>query len=178
MGRKKIYTDEERKARRAEYMKQWREEHKAEIAEYYKEYGREYYQTHKEEIDERHKDYYQANKEEIVEQMKKYHKQYYNTPFGRTYNLVKNYRYSDKKHNRGECTITAEWMVDNVCSGQKCFYCGESDWTKLGLDRIDNSLPHTPDNVVVCCEECNKKRGKKSFEEFCKEMGVTKKMRY
>ena len=87
--------------------------------------------------------------------------------------MSKSYQTADKKHNRGECTITGEWMVDNVFSGQICFYCKESDWTKLGVDRIYNDLPHTPDNVVVCCEECNKKRGRKSYEDFCKEMGVT-----
>ena len=85
---------------------------------------------------------------------------------GRAINLVKRYRQSDKQYNRGECTLTAKWMVNNIFSGQKCIFCGESDWTKLGCDRIDNSLPHTPNNVNPCCEKCNTKRGRKEFEKF------------
>lgn len=78
---------------------------------------------------------------------------------------VSNYKRDDRINNRGECTITTQWMIENVYNGH-CLYCGKTDWRKLGLDRIDNSKPHTLDNVVVCCEECNKKRGDLSFEEF------------
>ena len=60
-------------------------------------------------------------------------------------------------------------MVENTFNDH-CLYCGETDWIKLGLDRIDNSKPHTPDNVVTCCEKCNTKRGNKSYEEFLKEI--------
>lgn len=123
-----------------------------------KQYKKQYYQEHKEEIAE----YYQDNKEFFFKRRKQYDK----TPMGRAINLVKRYRQSDKQHNRGKCTLTAKWMVDNIFSDQKCIFCGESDWVKLGCDRIDNSLPHTPDNVNPCCEKCNTKRGRKEFEEF------------
>ena len=60
MGRAKQYfTDEERKARRAEYMKQWRESHKEEIAQWKK----EYYQDHKAEIAEYSKQWRDKNPE-------------------------------------------------------------------------------------------------------------------
>jgi 5-methylcytosine-specific restriction endonuclease McrA len=57
----------------------------------------------------------------------------------------------------------------------KCFYCHETcyllyknvlskkQWT---LDRIDNNLGHNYDNVVVCCLECNVKRGDMDSERF------------
>lgn len=96
---------------------------------------------------------------------------YHSTKKGRAVNLCSNYRYSDKKYNRGECTLTPEWIVENIFNGQKCYYCGESDWTKLGADRIDNNKPHTLDNVVPCCLKCNNKKQKKSFEEFVKNWG-------
>ncbi len=35
-----------------------------------------------------------------------------------------------------------------------------------GLDRIDSSKPHTKDNVVTCCWECNNAKGKRTCEEF------------
>ena len=146
----------ENKERRAEYNKQYYLENKERRAEYWKQYRQE------------HAEYWKQWGEKNPD----YQKQYYQTPIGRAIHLAGGYKQSDKLYNRGECTITAQWMVDNIFNGQRCLYCKESDWTKLGCDRIYNDLPHTPDNVVVCCEECNKKRGTKPFEEFCKEMGV------
>ena len=93
------------------------------------------------------------------------------TPIGRASNLVNRYLQSDIKYNRGECTLTAQWVMDNIFS-KPCHYCGETDWLKIGCDRIDNSKPHTPDNVVPCCAECNRKRGRKSYEEFTEMLKV------
>ena len=100
------------------------------------------------------KEYYKEHREELLEKQK----QYQNTLIGRAHCLLNNYRYKDKKHNRGECTLTADWIVENIFSGQKCVYCGESDWKKLGCDRIDDSLPHTPENCQPCCLKCNDKK--------------------
>ena len=107
MGRKKIYqTEEERKAAQKEAYKRWYEKNKAAQAAW-------------------HKQWYQDNKTEWVTKMK----QYNSTPFGRAVNLVGSYKQNDIKYNRGECTVTAEWIIDNVFSGQCCHYCGESDFT-------------------------------------------------
>lgn len=93
-------------------------------------------------------------------------KAYRQTKRGRALTLISGYKKSDLKYNRGECTITAEWMIENVFSGQCCHYCGETDWTKLGCDRIDNSLPHTPENCVPCCCDCNIKKARYGYNEF------------
>ena len=143
-----------------------------EVKAYHKAYNTTYYQKNKDKIAayyQANKDktaaynvvYYQANKERLLKQMAAYSK----TTMGRASKLVNTYRQSDKQYNRDECTLTAQWIVDNIFS-QPCHYCGESDWTKLGCDRIDNSLPHTPDNVVPCCTECNKKRGLMDYDKF------------
>lgn len=150
---------QENREKKLEQQKQYYQENKDRLLEQKNQYKKE----HKEQI----KQYYQDNKNEIIEKQK----QYYKTKFGRASNLVKAYRREDKKYNRGECTLTPQWVVDNIFSGQKCHYCKETDWTKLGCDRIDNSLPHTSDNVVCCCKECNIKKGTKSYEEFIKENG-------
>lgn len=195
---KKYNTEEERKAakkeswrkwyeankeQRAEYHKQWRENN----PDYHKEYSKEWHQEHPEYERQRYKN----NKEHITEQNKKwreanpdYNKEYskewfqdkYATQTGRAYCLTKRYKFNDISHNRGECTITPEWMVDNTFK-DICFYCDESDWHKLGCDRINNDLPHTPDNVVCSCWECNKKRGRKEFVEFLKEIGRLDKLK-
>lgn len=157
--------------KKLEYQKQRYQEHKEEISEYNKQHyqsnrdialkrQKQYYQDNKEEIIERQKQYYKDNKEEIAE----YHKQYYSTQNGRSIMLDNAYKQEDKKYGR-ENNIAAQYIVDNIFTN-KCIYCGESDWEKLGCDRIDNSIGHIESNVVCCCTKCNKERGTKSFEEF------------
>ena len=148
MGRpKKYFTEEERKEAKRISNAKWRE-------------------NNREREIERVKEYYQENKEKVLEQQKEYN----NTPIGRAVTLVSRYKQSDKEANRGKCTLTARWVVDNIFS-QPCHYnCGKKGWELIGCDRIDNDLPHIPDNVVPCCEECNKKRGTKTYEEFLKEI--------
>ena len=143
MPKKKYFTEEERKQAKTAYRKQ-------------------YYQDNKEKELEQVKQYQTEHKAEKAAYMK----QYFATPIGRAANLVGGYKRDDKNAGRGECTIDAKWIVDNVFSGQVCHYCGESDWTKLGVDRKDSSLPHTPENCVPCCEKCNKKKGTTPHEKY------------
>jgi hypothetical protein len=77
-----------------------------------------------------------------------------------------------------------------ILSQQACFYCGrepytiynvgtnrpiqqrnsfqmeEGNFTYNGLDRIDNSKGHTPDNVRPCCVRCNRARNDMTVKEF------------
>jgi hypothetical protein len=62
-----------------------------------------------------------------------------------------------------------------MISKLKCFYCKENcellykntlakkQWT---LDRINNDYGHNHDNVVICCLECNVKRGEMNSDRF------------
>ena len=73
-----------------------------------------------------------------------------------------------------------------VISKLLCFYCRQQcmllykevrnskQWT---LDRIDNDIGHTKDNVVICCLTCNIKRGVMDDEKFkfTKQMRIIKK---
>ena len=123
-----------------------------------KEYYKKHYQEHKEKRVEWQRQYNQEHKEKRAE----YRKQYNKTPMGRALYLLNAYRQKDKKYNRGECTIpNAQWIVDNIFT-QKCAHCEKTDWRELGCNRLDNSLPHTPDNVEPCCEVCNKKQPRKN----------------
>lgn len=136
----------------------------------------DYYYSNKETISDKRKQYRQDNKEKVKEDDKRryqrkrekvlvYKKEYQNTQIGRAYNLVSTYTQADRKYNRGECTITGQWVVDNIFT-KTCHYCGETDWHKLGCDRLDNSKPHTPDNVICCCSKCNAKRGTMNYNNF------------
>lgn len=111
----------------------------------------------------RHKRFYHNHKAEMAEKSAKYR----STQNGRARTLLCAYKKSDKKYNRGECTLTADWIIEHIFS-QPCQYCGETDWTKLGCDRKDSSLPHIPENCVPCCKHCNKLKGTTPYDEFIK----------
>lgn len=72
--------------------------------------------------------------------------------------------------------ITLEETIEKlVCSKLKCFYCKHKiyilykqvrdkyQWT---LDRIDNSLGHNKDNVVISCLDCNLTRRTTEMDRF------------
>lgn len=166
--KKKYFTEEERKAANRERCKRYREKN----PNYYKEHqkariesAKKYRQNNKEKINEHKKQYYKENKETISEKQK----QYRQTPNGRAKILLGAYKHNDKKYNRGECTLTSKWIIDNIFP-KPCHWCGEVGWEIMGCDRIDNALPHTPDNVIPCCDACNKKRGAISYEAFKKSL--------
>lgn len=103
--------------------------------------------------------------------------------------LINNYKYLDKKYDRGECTLTVEEIIKLWENG--CCWCGEKDWHSLGADRIDNSKSHSFENCVCSCRNCNIKMGRtkrilqytkdgefikewKSASEIVKELGYNK----
>lgn len=67
--------------------------------------------------------------------------------------MVSAYKHKDKTLGfENTCDIDIDWMINKIIT-QKCTYCG--DTKRIGCDRIDNAKPHTKDNVVPCCYECN-----------------------
>ena len=139
-------------------MRKWRQEN----AEKIKEYRKHYYQNHAEKLKEQMKQYNKDNAEQIKEYNKQrykdnteYFKQYNKTPIGRASNLLNTYNQNDKKYNRGRGDLTSEWIVERIFS-QPCVHCGKKGWQVIGCNRIDNSKPHSKDNVEPCCPKCNK----------------------
>ena len=106
--------------------------------------------TTEEERKEAKRQYYKQWKEDNPN----YSKEYRKTPMGRAVYLINDYKRNDKLYNRGECTLTAKWIVDNIFT-KPCAHCGKSGWQIIGCNRLDNSRPHTEDNVEPCCMECN-----------------------
>ena len=135
-------------------------------AEKRKEKDRERYLKNRDHKIEHQRLYNEKNRELINKKQREYGAVYYNTPQGRATYLLSGYKALDKKFNRGKCSLTKDWIMDKIFASS-CTYCGESDWKKLGCDRIDNSLPHTPENCVCSCLNCNNQRANRwSFEEF------------
>lgn len=191
-GCRKQYRQEHREEI-SEYKKRYREEHKEEISAKDKQYRIE----HKEELSKKKQQYYLSNKDDILARLKQrynekseylkqyakqyrlehpeynkeYYKKYYSTLEGYCRCLLRTYKHSDKKYNRIKTSvpnnyITLEFFTQAV--QQPCTYCKKHKiFTEMGLDRKDNSLPHTIDNCVPCCTECNVKRGRwYTHEEF------------
>lgn len=149
LEQKKEYNKQwrlENAERRREYNKQWRLEN----AEQKKEYNKRYRKDNVERIREQEKQYYQNNKNKRLKQQKEYRQ----TPMGRASYLLSNYNKADKKYNRGKGDLTAKWIVERIFS-QPCAHCGKTGWDIIGCNRLDNSKPHTMDNVEPCCLECN-----------------------
>lgn len=70
--------------------------------------------------------------------------------------MISAYKNKDKKMGfENQCDIDIDWMIKNIFN-QPCIYCGDTN--RIGCDRIDNDKPHTKDNVVPCCIECNTAR--------------------
>lgn len=128
---------------------------KEEKKEYFREYMRKYRKEHKENY-QNHKETRQIWRDKNKEKISEYENSYRKTPVGRACHLLSRYKTLDKRYNRGECTLTTQWIVDNIFT-KPCAHCGETDWHKIGCNRIDNKLPHTPDNVEPCCGKCNVK---------------------
>lgn len=94
-----------------------------------------------------------SNKEKLVS----YEKARYNTPIRRASVRLNRYRQMDKLHGFGDVIdFDAKWIVENIFT-KPCVHCGETDWHKIGCNRIDNNLPHIKSNVEPCCWECNKR---------------------
>jgi hypothetical protein len=96
-------------------------------------------------------------------------------PFESLYNRL----FSTAKNRGIEMSLTFEQFLE-LTNKTKCYYCNSTlvwhvfDGThhtylsrRYNLDRKDNSLGYSVDNVVACCKECNFGKGARyTFEEW------------
>lgn len=99
--------------------------------------------------------------------MTRYDEKYLKTQKGRANSLLCGYKTSDRRYGRINDElppnyVTAQWIIDNIFT-QKCSHCDETDWHKIGCNRIDNDKPHTMDNVEPCCKKCNNDLARKEY---------------
>ncbi len=77
-----------------------------------------------------------------------------------------------RPHRQGkslEWTLTFEAYV--AITSQPCYYCRGSLPPTGGLDRIDNTLGYTKENVLPCCTTCNRIRSNTFAVEEMREIG-------
>ena len=138
--------------------KAYREKNQDKLKDYFKEYSsknaekiKAYKDAHKEDTKEYNRQYYLKHKEAIIAQKTEYNKTYSKTQMGRAQRQFQQYKFMDRKNGFGDVIdFDAKWIVENIYT-KKCAYCDETDWHKLGCNRIDNSKGHTKDNVEPCC---------------------------
>lgn len=92
---------------------------------------------------------------------------YLSTKEGKAVALENRYIAMDRSRNFDTSNnIDHKWILEKILSSS-CYYCGENDWNLLGCDRINNTLPHTPENCLCSCMHCNARRANRwTVEEF------------
>ena len=90
---------------------------------------------------------------------------------------IASYKSQDINKNKYQNNnISQEQTIEKlVASKLKCYYCKCNmfifynkvrDLEQWTLDRIDNDLPHSNDNVVISCLRCNLQRRKQDKDKF------------
>lgn len=167
----------------APYWKQYYETHKEDrkkqAREYYArnrdssvEYSRDYRKTHKADISDNKKRYYNDKKDVIKERRKAYTEMNY--AHVRWYGLCR--RAAEKGWQIAPEEEFIQWYNDK---DKVCCYCGISEdrlasqsWKnmrKMTIDRKNNSLGYTLDNIELACYRCNNIKGAVfTYDEFIK----------
>lgn len=76
--------------------------------------------------------------------------------------------YKSSARKRGKIFTLTEADIIHLWN-QPCTYCGEPI-NGVGLDRVDNSIGYTPENVVSCCKTCNTMKLHLSVDEWVNRM--------
>lgn len=151
MGRKKKYfTEKELLQAHREADKRWRENN----LESYK----ESYTKRNEKRKSYNKTWYENNKNEILKKQKERS----NTFEGHCAKILSNCICADRRKGRIEKELPTDYITleqtMELIGKSKCAHydtCGCDNWRELGLNRLDNSKPHTYDNCEPCCFKCN-----------------------
>ena len=139
-----------------------------------------YYETHKKQILEKCKEYRERTKERYNEYRRNYRKE---NPKG-IYRVIKE---GLIKRNKplSFLEITAEEFVDWYNKQKKvCYYCGRSieevkksndafnkKTYRLTIDRKNNDLGYSKENICLCCYRCNSIKSDYFTESEMKKIG-------
>lgn len=175
MPKKKYATEEERKAARKEYRREYYQRPEVKERERIrrqtpkmKEYHREY--KRRPAVKEQQRKYNQTPKR------KEYHREYYQRPavkerqrkYSQTPKMKEYYREYRRSPKARWCSIQRrakkKGLLLNLCMEQvkkmiscNCLYCDQKpdEGHSNGLDRINNKDGYVIHNVVPCCARCN-----------------------
>ena len=126
---------------------------------------REFSEKHKDNIRKSVLDFYSNNNIQIYPKNKepksKIRNNYKELPWKR---IKRECKCRDKKYPENTRYNFSDDELQNILN-QPCIYCGDTE--NIGLDRIDNTLGHSKENVIPCCSLCNMVRGNRfTVDEF------------
>lgn len=157
------------KERRIADNKAWLEKNKEHSTQYHKTYNKAWYEKNKETRTKQIKEYAQKHKSDAVRRTQKYiannkdkflaYRHSYNRTIGAGYLSYKSRALKTGK----EFDFSSEEFSALV--GLPCRYCGD-DSTRIGVDRVDNTLGYTKENAAPCCKMCNFMKRDYSVEQF------------
>lgn len=81
-------------------------------------------------------------------------------------NIINDIKYKAEKRKK-DWHLTHEQAFKLITSS--CLYCGYTPkWptSRVGIDRVDNSIGYIEGNCVPCCFTCNSAKGTLSLQEF------------
>lgn len=155
-------TDEEKKIKKAEYQKEYREKNKAKI----KEENKKYYELNKEKAREYKKEYREKNKEQIKEYIKEYYElnkgqlNYKNRVYQKTPNGKKTTRITHWKQ-RGVISNNFDELYETYLSQTNCEECNVELTYNRNTTPTTKCLDHnheTGEFRNILCQRCNVRR--------------------
>jgi hypothetical protein len=132
------------------YQVKWRSEHK----DYMKLKKKEYEKNNKQKIQLIKKNHYTQNKQHILKNQQEWYESN-KTKLESRYNKAK----STSKQRKIDFNLTFE-EYESLIKSATCHYC-KSDLSNMvghGLDRVNSEVGYNIDNVLPCCNTCNKAR--------------------
>ncbi len=152
------------------------------------ELSKSYYYKNREKVLVQVKKYKVENPEKIKERNKKFWDKIKNDPILKAKNddRLKKYaksfigRYNQYKNgalNRKLAFLLTQGEFRTFWA-KPCHYCSEGIET-IGLDRVNNKMGYTLNNIVSCCTPCNRMKKAVGYKEFisrCLRIGNNKKL--
>jgi len=149
------------------YNRMWKKNNRVKVREYHKKdykknigwyiaYRKEYYGKNKNYILAYQKEYNAINKKTISAAHRGYYK---------NNNVILRYKSARRLTLKKGLDFSISFSFYEKAIKAPCFYCDNSE-SANGLDRKNNNIGYTKENVVACCQWCNELKGNRlSFQE-------------
>ncbi len=118
----------------------------------------ERYLKNREDILKKTQAWKQENKEYYLAQQRDYKKKYSQTLDGKYVEYKGGAKGRNLKFDLTKEVFATYWQLP-------CHYCGDEIST-IGIDRVDNDKGYVENNIVTCCELCNKSKHTMTKEEY------------
>lgn len=120
-------------------------------------------ETHKDSLRERHQDYYHANKETMIAQADAWYSVHKDAA------RDKSRKYRARKHAAEGTHNTADVLAQYDRQKGRCYWCGSNVGDTYDVDHVvplSRGGTDWPDNLVIACPTCNKKKNAKLPHEW------------